>query len=85
MEIKKSWEKCEISRKFIQTVEMSQEKDCCDCENIDYQILEIITQDGGGGQYLVIKTDRWAIDPNDIDAFCGFLKETLAMVDDPNA
>lgn len=36
-----------------------QEADCCDTEP---QVLQIQQQDGGGGPYWVLTTERWAID-----------------------
>ena len=65
--------------KLVETKdEWYQENDCCDsgCG----QVLEVWTQDGGGGNFICIKTDRWAID--DIDAFCKMLKSTLKRVED---
>lgn len=49
-----------------------QEVDCC--QDGDMQFLEVRTADGGGGNYLVLKAERWAIDPKDIDGFCDALK-----------
>ena len=37
----------------------SQEGDSC---SSDMQDIEIKTQDAGGGKYLVIKTERWALE-----------------------
>lgn len=41
------------------------------------QMLTMQTQDGGGGNYVVISTERWAIDRDDIDKFCAQLKSVL--------
>jgi len=41
-------------------ITFSQEPDCCD--NGEIQELEIYTEDGGGGVYYVIETERWAFD-----------------------
>lgn len=38
----------------------------------------VSTSGGGGGAFLVIKTERWAFD--DVDEFCAMLKKTLARV-----
>lgn len=54
-----------------------QDKDCCDSVSAICQLLTIRTQDGGGGSYVVIETDRWAIDRDDIDKFCQTLKDIL--------
>jgi len=54
-----------------------QEKDCCDSESDICQYLELRTQDGGGGNYLVLKTERWALDYDQIEIFCMQLKDFL--------
>jgi len=41
-----------------------QDADSCDTSN-DNQQLQVFTEDGGGGKYLVFKTERWAIDSID--------------------
>lgn len=43
----------------------------------DGQELKVQTLDSGGGSYLIIQTDRWALDREDIDAFCQLLKDSL--------
>ncbi|TDI79814.1 MAG: hypothetical protein E2O79_09945 [Caldithrix sp.] len=58
-----------VERKY--TVE--QKEDCCGRAGHDDQYLIIETHDGGGGEYFVIETERWAID--DIDIFCADLKK----------
>lgn len=60
---------------------LSQQEDCCGrVENYE-QHLTIETMDGGGGAYLVISTDRWAIDSDaDIDSFAARLKEVLRQI-----
>lgn len=51
-----------------------QEPDCCSDE---MQTLECKTNDGGGGPFLIIKTERWALNPEDIDAFADMLKNFM--------
>lgn len=41
-------------------ITQTQDADCCDSN--DYQHIEISFEDGGGGHFIVIKTDRWAFD-----------------------
>lgn len=43
-------------------------------------ILKVSTFDGGGGPYLVIETERWAIDEEDIEAFAQKLRDVLGLV-----
>jgi hypothetical protein len=61
-----------------------QENDCCDDgdhdHNIGLQYLTVETHDGGGGPYLVIKTERWAIDVNNLDAFVEQLRSVVEGV-----
>lgn len=54
-----------------------QDKDCCDGVSDIIQLLTVQTQDGGGGNFIVLSTERWAIDRNDIDKFCEQLKSIL--------
>lgn len=54
--------------------------DCCG--NDDYQFLEVEIADGGGGKYLVLKTERWHID--NISAFAELLKSVMAKFDVEN-
>ena len=63
----------------------AQEADDCD-DNVLYQRIEIKVEDSGGGKYLVLITDRWAIDPAEIDAFVDRLKWCLSQVnpDEPS-
>jgi hypothetical protein len=46
---------------LAQSFEMTftQDADCCDSED---QFLTIKTQNGGGGDFFVIETERWAFD-----------------------
>jgi hypothetical protein len=37
----------------------TQDSDCCDSKD---QFLTIKTQNGGGGDFFVIETERWAFD-----------------------
>lgn len=63
-----------------QQVVLEQEEDCCGRENEEYQYMTLETHDGGGGAYVVMKTDRWAIDVNDIDSFVEIVKKLVASV-----
>jgi hypothetical protein len=46
------------------SVTYTQDSDSCDTSN-DNQQLDVFTEDGGGGKYMVLKTERWAIDSID--------------------
>ena len=61
---------------MLYKMEVIQEKDSCD-DNDDYQrlILETDTAtEDFKDSFLIIRTDRWAIDQNEIDSFCLMLK-----------
>ncbi len=56
---------------------ITQDADCCD-SSPEPQKLVITSQNGAlewEDSFIVIKTKRWAIDPDDIDAFADMLKE----------
>ena len=56
----------------------SQEEDCCGRVDEHGQDIEISTRDGGGGSYLVIKTERWAVD--NVDELIGPMKALLNRI-----
>ena len=59
----------------------TQDEDCCGRVNEPTQDIELSTEDGGGGSYIVIKTERWAVDDGkEIDAFAAKLKALLKRV-----
>ena len=52
------------------TVNYHQEPDALDTED---QLIELTTEDAGGGMYYVLKTERWAF--NDPDELMEILKD----------
>lgn len=40
---------------------LEQEEDCCGRTTTDTQFLKAESLDGGGGDYVVLETERWAI------------------------
>lgn len=53
-----------------------QEQDSCgplDCN----QTLTVEIDDAGGGPYIILKTKRWALSDDEIDAFSKMLKKHL--------
>jgi len=59
------------------TCEFSQESDSCQSDRTG-QDITVQIEDGGGGPYIVIKTERWAVDtPEDIAELC---REVLALM-----
>ena len=58
-----------------------QEEDCCGRPEELGQDLEISALDGGGGFYLVLKTERWALDgEKDIERLVSKLRSVLKRV-----
>lgn len=55
-----------------------QEDDCCSGNG--FQVIKIFTQDGGGCPYVVIETDRWAMDIEQIDDFVNKLKAIVQRI-----
>lgn len=51
----------------------SQEADTCDGGG-DVQSLQIETEDGGAGKFIIFSTKRWALDASNIDEFANLLK-----------
>lgn len=51
----------------------TQDEDSCDETGIGSQNLEVRTHDAGAGKYLVIQTQRWAMDS--IDELVEILKD----------
>lgn len=60
------------------SVVLTQEADGCSSGD---QVLTINTADAGGGNYIVLETERWAIDKEDIDKFAALLKRVLEASD----
>lgn len=67
----------------VEKVVFRQEKDCCDGETSDLvdQFMEVEIQDGGCGAFVVIRTQRWALDEESIDEFSECLKEMIKKYD----
>lgn len=62
------------------TMTYEQAEDCCGRTDHEEQYLTVETQDGGGGPYLVLKTERWALDFEQINALAVKLQELLRNV-----
>jgi len=60
-------------------LEYMQENDTMDSDTLG-QYLTVEVVDGGAGSYIVISTNRWALDETDIDEFCNTLKEQIKNV-----
>lgn len=59
-------------------VTLYQDNDCCDSGK-DGQRLSIEVVDGGGGPYLVLQTERWAVEMEEIEALMKKLSEIQRM------
>ena len=54
----------------------AQESDSCQSSD-EAQEITISTDNAGGGNFIILKTARWALGADEIDAFCQKLKDTL--------
>ena len=62
-----------ISKTFIQPM------DSC-CNDDDQQSLKIEAVDAGGGTYVILSTERWAVEKDkEIDELCTELKAMLKV------
>lgn len=59
-----------------------QEADSCDPAIHDRQELIIEVQDGGGGPYVILKTERWAMDTP--DELTPLITKTLQLYEEEN-
>ena len=63
----------------IETITMlvTEEADCCAPGGTSVNEIEITTEDGGGGHYAVIKTQRWAIDLDKPEEFMCLIRKAI--------
>lgn len=62
---------------------VTEEVDCCGPVDKELNEIEISTEDGGGGVYAVIKTERWAIDLDGPDEFMDLIRKVIHMCEEP--
>ena len=58
---------------WVHQIDLRQAADSCAPKDVE-QHLDITIEDAGGGHYIVIKTKRWALDPEDFVALAKYLK-----------
>lgn len=63
------------------TMTYSQEPDSNAPTEVMLNQLEIEVTDAGGGHYLVLRTERWAIDPDQINDLAAMLRRALRIVE----
>ncbi|KKQ94742.1 MAG: hypothetical protein UT21_C0012G0004 [Candidatus Woesebacteria bacterium GW2011_GWA1_39_11b] len=76
--------KLNLSEAEISNIEFNyyyQDSDSCESNNCGQQLV-IKTDDAGGGPFIIIETERWAIDSDGIDDFCDVLKNIVRIVED---
>jgi hypothetical protein len=57
-------------------------QDSDSCQNDDNgQELSVKTEDNGAGKYLIVKTERWAIDGDEIDQFASIFKQIINLAE----
>jgi len=49
---------------FVSAFTLTQEADSCSSEGLQYLDVRIVS--GGNGHYVVLHTERWAADPDDL-------------------
>jgi hypothetical protein len=49
----------------------------------DCELLNVEAVDEGGGHFLVLKTEGWSIDPDEIDMLADMLRDALAGLGHP--
>ncbi len=60
-----------------QSVELIQDEDSGGRVGESVQTVKVETGDGGAQPYVVISTSRWALNEDEIDTFCDFLKQFI--------
>lgn len=61
------------------SIRLTQEQDDYDTTSVDDQYLDIQVVDAGAGPYLVLKTDRWALDIDEIQLLIDKLNEVYKI------
>jgi hypothetical protein len=74
---------------IINSLKISFLKDCDACDpdkkDLGYQEIEVVFQDGGGGLYPVVKTDRFALDESKgTQNFLKFVQDIYKLVNNYN-
>jgi hypothetical protein len=60
-------------------VTLSQEEDTCGRAGEHYQTLEVLIENNGMGVYPVLKTERWAMDDDEILTFARWLHDLVSL------
>lgn len=60
----------------------TQAADSCAPVGIDDNMIDVSIEDAGGGPYIVIKTERWALDGDKLDEFTDALRTLWMQVED---
>lgn len=64
---------------------ITQDSDCEGPGDDEGNFLEVDSNDCGGGVYLTLKTDRWALDIDDIDEFAEELKRIYRILNETHS
>lgn len=59
-----------------------EEADCCAPSGVSDNEMTIETMDGGGGAYVVIKTERWALDLDSLNDLAETVRAAIGMVEE---
>lgn len=63
----------------ISTVEVVYSQEGDSAGGGDYQSLVVKAEDAGAGHFLVLSTERWALEIGEIDAFAALLRKVARM------
>lgn len=63
------------------TAHYTQEVDSCGPSGGGYNLLDIEVTNAGGGPYIIIKTDRWALDVDDMEALSKEIRRLINEVE----
>lgn len=64
--------------RFMKTIEVKYEQESDGNADDSSNYMTVKADDCGGGAYIVLETERWALNPDEIDKFCAELKQLIA-------
>jgi hypothetical protein len=68
-----------MTQPLVQSAKIVYWQDADNCPEDGGQELVVHTEDGGGGPYIVIATQRWAIDVDEVDNVPELLRRVLEI------
>ncbi|MDO8640759.1 MAG: hypothetical protein Q7R33_04380 [Nitrosarchaeum sp.] len=62
------------------SVTLTQDSDSCQSDD-NGQSLIVETDDSGAGPYVILKTERWALDTEEMSGFVNLLKQIVTLAE----